>query len=67
MLSFKEFLESSIERMRKVRNLYNNPGTPGEKEAAGAALKKMKDNPPKDSLMGKMNKVGQDYKGNMFS
>jgi hypothetical protein len=27
----------------------------------------MKDNPPEDSLMGRLNKVKQDYKGNVFS
>jgi len=30
-----------LSRADKVRNLYNNPGTSGEKNAAGAAMKRM--------------------------
>jgi hypothetical protein len=50
-----------------VKSLLKNPGTSGEKDAAANALKRMKDNPPEDSLMGRLNKVKQDYKGNVFS
>lgn len=45
MISFKEFLrEDFSSRMNKVQNLANNPGTPGEGQAAQNILNKMKTN-----------------------
>jgi hypothetical protein len=34
-------LDATPEQIQKVMNLYNRPGTPGEKQAAEAALRRM--------------------------